>query len=557
MNRSKFDRFRDLATEQLRRKSEALNLYRPMPNQEPFHRSDARIKIVRGGTRSGKSTSVATEFARAVTGQDPYKKYPTDRPLLAYIVGYDGDHIGRAIFRLLFKPGLFWTIKDNGVWRAFDPAIDTGREDEVWPSQPLIPPRLIDPKGWAWEHKAERIFSVCRLNFGEGHPMTGTEIRAFGSRSKPAQGDPVDIIWIDEDLYDDGWIKEMKSRISDKTNGHLMWSAFPKGTNDALYDMSNQCEELRREGATFIEEFVLAYSDNLHIPEQKKTETVMLLTPEERKARDYGEFQLESTLMYPTFNVGTHGLLNQKIKTPFEIMCEEQVCKFGELPRDWCRYAFIDPGHAVCAVIGLVIPPPSIADVVIAEWELYLRQCDAMTFAKNMSDKIGNRVYEAFIIDEHGSRVTQAGSGVSIKVQYSEALATHGVSCRATGNWFISGSDDVHGRCMKFREWLAIRNDGSTKFRIIHDRLPYTRQEFAKYRKRIVGADVDMPVQKNNHSMDCLGYAAAYNPQFVKHEVSPSHRNPVLAEFQRWQEAERKQGSGDSINFGPPSGVAA
>src|SRR6187455_363086 len=105
---------------------------------------------------SGKSMSSFAETASAATtqpiiGWDGYplpQKYPTNRPLLIWVVGYDERHIGGTIYRMLFKPGAFRIIQDRttGEWRAWKPweLADKLREEETRPAPPLIPPRLID-----------------------------------------------------------------------------------------------------------------------------------------------------------------------------------------------------------------------------------------------------------------------------------------------------------------------------------------------------------------------------------------------------------------------------
>ena len=102
-----------VTAERSRRQREALRLYRPMPKQAVFHGSLASERIVRGGNRSGKSMSAFAETASAATGFPiigpdgaPLQfKYPTKRPLLIWVIGYDQRHVGGTIYRMLFTPG--------------------------------------------------------------------------------------------------------------------------------------------------------------------------------------------------------------------------------------------------------------------------------------------------------------------------------------------------------------------------------------------------------------------------------------------------------------------
>ena len=97
---------REIRAELAERRLESLKLYRAMSHQEEFHKCMASERIVLGGNRGGKSLAVAVEAARAVTGQDPYGKYPKADGNLA-IVGRNWPHIGLVIYPILFKAGAF------------------------------------------------------------------------------------------------------------------------------------------------------------------------------------------------------------------------------------------------------------------------------------------------------------------------------------------------------------------------------------------------------------------------------------------------------------------
>src|SRR4051812_22691208 len=79
--------FKKLLTEKIRRDCEALRIYEPMPHQEALHKSRIRKLVMQKGNRVGGSLACAVEVARAVTGQDPHKKYP-ERDGIAVCLGY-------------------------------------------------------------------------------------------------------------------------------------------------------------------------------------------------------------------------------------------------------------------------------------------------------------------------------------------------------------------------------------------------------------------------------------------------------------------------------------
>lgn len=538
------ERLQHAVAEIATRKTESLRLYEPQPVQEAFHKSKASERVLRGGNRSGKSTAGFVEFARAALSRDPYKKYPTNRPLLMYTIGFDADHIGRVIHRMLFRAGAFRIIRDldTGEWRAFRPwdEMDAARIDEAKPAPPLIPPRYI--AAFAWDKKHERVFSCCTLH-------NGTEIRAFSSKAEPAQGDPVDVVHIDEDLDNEAWVGEMQARLSD-LKGRMFWTAFPHSKNDALVSLSERAEKERNNPKPDVEEFVLTFSRNRYIDEEEKHKRLKAWSPEERRARDAGEYTFDSVLMYPNFSMAIHG-------APRDDRENDAVdeAASGTIPDDWCRYMVVDPGHTVCAVLFAAVPPPNVGDFVFLYDELYLTRCDAEKFGNHVAEKVAGNVFQAFIIDDHYSRMTQPGSGKTVKHSYTEALSARGVRSVQTGSGFLGGSDDVRGRCEQVRIWMNIRGDGTTKLRVKRGQLPNFEAEAKTYRKKMRDNVVlDEPIQKHNHLMDCVGYLAAYDPKYVAPKRASVRKSPALQLFESWREKRARRESRPFVHLGVGAG---
>lgn len=545
------ERLQQILREENRRAKNPLMLYEGTEEQNRFLKSKAKIRLVRGGNRAGKSCTCFLELARAATGQDPYDKFPKNRPLLIYVVGYDADTIGRVAYRLLFKNGAFRIIKDKitGNWRTFKPWVkeDAEREGESEPAPPYIPKEFIIPDSMGWDNKKENVFSIVKLHFGEGHPMNGTTIRAYGSMAEPAMGDPVDIVMIDEDLYNSKWAQEMESRLSD-LKGKLWWSAFPKMENDEMMKISNRAEAQKDRDNPDVEEFVLTKMDNLHIDRDEIRKEMEGMTQEEIQARIYGEFSTNSILMYPQFSKEVHGLPRQGNKEPdmLEILCENEI-----IPQHWTRYISIDPGFSTCACIFAAVPPPEVGKYVVIYDELYLHNCSASILAREVKSKIGKDNFRAFIIDDHGSRVTQAGPGVTIYFQYAQAFDALDIRSEVTDNAFVRGSDDIQGRTEIVREWLMDRPGEGPKLRIALDKCRETVKEFRLYKRR-VGAGkktTDTPIQVNNHAMDALCYLAAFKPYYSPPEP-PKRANFVYELYMKMFGNSDEQ---KSINLGPAS----
>src|SRR6185369_14786047 len=150
--------------------------------------------------RSGKTLTGAVEVARAVLGLDPYGKYPV-RDGVGYCIGKDQGHIGRVVYKKLFRAGAFRIIRDEQTkaWRAYRPWEDSARKEESKPAPPLIPPRMILEIGW--EDKKAEVPNVVRL-------VTGWELHFFSSLGKPQKGSAINLFWMDEEIVDPSWYPE-------------------------------------------------------------------------------------------------------------------------------------------------------------------------------------------------------------------------------------------------------------------------------------------------------------------------------------------------------------
>ena len=550
-----------MTAEKSRRHREALRLYRPMPKQAAFHASLSSERIVRGGNRSGKSMSAFAETASAATGIPiigpngsplPFK-YPNDRAMLIWVIGYDQRHVGGTIYRMLFRPGAFKIIQDKetDLWRAWRPweEEDRAREEECKESPPLIPSRLVDPNGWAWENKAERVFTVCRMK-------NGTEIHAFSSKAEPKQGDPVDLIHIDEDIEYSKHVAEWQARLSDR-KGRLIWSVWPHSRNDALFQMSERAEEQKHLEKPDVHEIVLSFSDNPFIDKDEKRKRVEAWAkkgPEEVRARDQGEFVLDTMLVYPNFNIDEHGCPRRE-EDEDDLIDSILRERNGEPPNDWTRFLVLDPGHTVCALMFAAVPKPSPFyrdDAIIVYDELYLRQHDADQVAKAAKDKASGHIFEAFIIDNRAGRQTPMGFNKTVRQQYSDAFSRKRLQSRQTGSSFLPGSDNISAGVGLVRELLHVPVGKRSRIRFVKNKTPALQREFVLYRKRLTRDEIyDEPVSKNDHLMDCLRYLASYNPQYRKPEAMPNQWSPAYRGYKEWQKARSNQESDEFVNLGP------
>lgn len=498
------------------RSEDALSLFRAMPSQVDFIKSRAAERLMRGGNRSGKSTICAVETAsaamrRPIIGPDgvalPFH-YPTDKPLMIWVIGLGEDHIGDTLYRLLFEPGLFSIIEDleTGKMRAYNPSdpADAARESEKKPAPPLIPARYIADT--AWKDKKAKVFSRVELT-------NGNVVRAFTSKGDVKQGDPVDLVWIDEDIEDPNDINEYLARISDR-KGRLIWSSWPRIANPALYSMSKRADEQRNSPDPDVASWRLTFSANPFIDAKTKKQRIDAWGPEESRARDQGEFVLDTILMYPEFDILRH-CSPPHAQEQWDKIDEELAKNQFIPPRDWTRRLILDPGHGTTALMFLATTPPELGDYVVMYDELYLHQCTPEGCAKRAKAVIAGYRFHSYMIDYRYGHQHHVGAAIgqqarTVRECYADAFAAEGLTSQTTGSSFLFSSDDVPAGITAFRSWLVPRANGRSRFRVIKHKCPEFLNEIQLYRKLLVKTEAsDKPAGgQKDHQMDCGRYAA-------------------------------------------------
>lgn len=538
------------------RKREGLKLYEPLPVQEEFHRSATRIRLLRGSNRGGKTMPAAVEVARCVTNADPHGKFPAE-PSVVFVVGKDYDHIGQVIYKKLFRPGAYRIIRDRdtGLWRAFRPwdAEDAARRKASRPAPPLIPKRLIE--SIAWKEKKKHIPSSVTLR-------NGWQIRFFSGIASPPQGEAVALVWMDEEIANELWFAEMAVRVGEEGDLFLVWSATPQVGTLQFYDLCRKAQETAHLPAAerTVEEFFISLADNPHISERTKAQMEADLSEEQKRVRIKGDFSVGGQKIFAEFSLAVHG-----------------VAAF-DIPDGWTNYMVVDPGHQVCAALFGSAPPPGFAkefprlglegcELVLWD-ELYIPACNAGLFAEAVERKYHGRSWQAFVIDTHGSRVHEAGSGLTIYQQYSDALKARGIRSEATGHGFAWGCDDPKAGIEATRRFLAIQpGPWKPKLRVMADadaqgrltkRLRNFQWEVERYLYKKRGDLVtDEPDEqgRRTHLMACLRYLVMYGPKWVPPVRRAADLDPVVAAFLK----QRRRGGGPKVtHFGPPAreGVA-
>lgn len=515
-------------------------MYQPTPIQAEMHACKASEIIVLGGNRSGKSLSTFVEDARAVTGQDPHDKYPQKDGNLV-IIGRDWKHIGMVVYPMLFRAGAFKIIRDSQTneWRAYNPATDSDRKSEAKPAPPLIPPRFI--KKIAWLLKSARYIQSCEL-------VNGWMIYFFSSEGEPVQGFQANRVHFDEDVASDAWLPEMQARLSDR-KGVLCWSAMPHSRNDSLSSLAERATQYEDQKAESppIRVFRLRFLDNPHIDQEEKNKNIerwSALGADVLRMRSEGEFVTDSILCYPSFAMVVHGFNREDLPQ-------------NTIPSDWCRYVAIDPGHAVTACLFGAVPPDE--SMLLIYDQLYIRQCNALIFGEKFEQKVRGQSFHAFIIDMHGGRIRDIGSGRLPVEMYTEQLRNRNIASEVTGSSFLSGCDDIQARMAAVQNYLHIMPNGFPKLRILRNAVPDLEREMKRYKKKVnyVAGTYLVTDQPNTrgevHACQCLEYMCAYQPKYHRPKMEPADE-PWYVEWAR-KRKKKRNGGDNAVYLTPQTGV--
>ena len=535
----------ELIREMRDRKYETLRLYRPMPVQADFHMSDAHIRILRGGNRSGKSTGTLVELCWALTGQHPVRdRYPLENGR-AIVVARDMDKIGEVIWRTMGRSGALKIVDDpeTGEPRMERPG-DTEAGLPKRSASPMLPKRMI--KEIAWESKKSVIPKKLIMH-------NGWECNFYSGQADPysIQGTKLDICVFDEEVSQEGWFSEAIARLVDR-GGRFVWGATPQTGTQKLYDLylkSLEEEELGVENP-LVKEFVLSIYDNPFISDEDRAMFVASLDDEDQiRVRIEGEHAISEFKVFNSyfFPRGVHA------QEPFPI------------PDNWTRFAAIDPGHQVAAVVFAAVPPKQkpvwddndideslYGDFVYIYDEIHIKRCDATRLAREMKEHIGSQVMHTILLDHHGGSLTEIGTGRTPEQQYKDAFTKARVPLPQVGRYFTYGSDDLSGGILRIKEFLRLREDGTPKLKIIAGRCPQLVSSMSRYQWKVVnGIITDKPLAKSCDSVDCLRYLVMHpGIRHQKTEGKARKKRNCYEEFLEWKKRENSRSKRETTKHG-------
>ena len=503
---------------------DGLAMYLPLPLAELAHSTFCMWRAAIGSNRSGKSQFGAAEACRAWTGTDPYSKYvPTNGNAL--VVGRDWDHVG-MMWGKCRGEGAYKIIRDEKtrMWRSVRPSANDSRKlddydlayQEKWKdAPPFLSSRVLSDKNIAWEDRGKGQPRYVTF------PSTGWKVHFRSSDANPAQGDHYHFVWLDEEMVHSGHYYEALRGLVPlgEKRGWLpkgIWTATSQEGNTELMGLIERSEE----GAKAAELFNFLVVDNPYVSAEGRELWASLLPEEEREVRIEGKSALAGRRAYPMFDVSIH------------------TCEPFEIPADWTRYVFLDPGRQHCGTIFVAVDPDE------KHWWIYdgfdLRHSDAQVWAQHVRERDTGNKFEAIICDQRMGRETPPGSGDTVAETYWNALEEAGVSTRLRGSsrglaGFLPGSDVVLAREEALVRALRTRVDGpfvgTSKFQLFKGRLPILERQI-----RNAAYDRKRPDKRAKYEEDVLvvtEYCAAYDPYYWPPEANDTETvNPAYASFQ-------------------------
>jgi len=532
------------ARELARRQMDGLLMYRSIdPRLDPsfadqtgLFRSQSSECLIRGGNRSGKSINAAALTAAIARDMeittwdgkkiDCRRKHQQGRELQIWIIGLKIDHFS-TIHRLLFRAGVYKMIKDRetGSWRAWRPwePDDYARIDEIKPAPPFIPASEVDPKSWTWESKSSRQFTHVHL-------PGKAEIWCFPSTARePRQGEPVDVIWIDEAIEYPDHYTEWQMRVSDE-RGRIYWSSWPRKGNTALVELKDRAQEQKielergeREKAD-VEEFVFVFENNPFIPADEKRKRKEGMSEEEWRARNFGEFVTENSRIYPFFDKDVH------CAVPYDSALDDPIAKIlrqnnGIPPVDWTHELILDPGTTKpCLLLGAIPPTDLWTDnepTLVIYRELYAGRKTAWDIAEQLFkwNPRAEFLFNRWIIDNQAGRRIPEGHRESIATNYSARFKEWEVSCLNPGPaaGFHIGNPEFPIRREMVENALRVGKSGYPRLRIVNENCPNTAYQLANNQLAMQGDFVleRANEREKNDCRVCVEYWIASNPTYV------------------------------------------
>ena len=378
------------------------------------------------------------------------------------------------------------------------------------------------------------------------------------------QGDPVDLIWNDENIVNKEYYAEWLNRLRDD-EGMMMWSTIPRDScfvfNETINRMEEQQDEVDK-GQRATSEWScilvrLSYLDSPFIPQRQKDLALEQMGDRDTLVRIYGERSTRLISVYQDFNPSFHCAVyndSRDDKVSAALIKNNMVP-----PADWTREIVIDPGTQKPFLLMCAVPPPDLWDheepYFVVYREIAVRRMSPDDMAKEVMRTDNDYQFERFIIDGRMGRQTPPGFVDTVDYQYTKAFRKVGLTSRQTGTGFIYGDDDFSRRSKSVIYAMRSRPCGRPQLRIVTQTCPTLVKQLLSNVRKTTPDGEPKEEAADNQPDDCrvsLEYWISRKPTWVLSEVEKVE--PVNPVYQAYLEMRRKHKEADERNK-PASGT--
>ena len=410
--------------------------------------STHRHRVFRSGNRVGKTTIGGVDMVLQLLGWHPWSEIPA--PLHAWASGLDWEFgIGQVL----------------------------------WPSiRGLIPPECIQSIAWMRRQEPSIPMSII---FRNGSQL---DFKSADSGRRKYQGAELQLLWLDEEHPEDV-VEEAKTRLL-RTRGYMNVTLTP------LMRMRWVQELERAETTLSVRASMREAAAAGLLPIDAVEQFAASLPERQRRVRVDGDFVALEGMVYPDLNRERHMAVphGRELRVGGKTVCE------WPLPSGWRRWASIDWGMANPTACVVAAEDPRQGRLIV-ERCYYSPGIRASVWARLLKDRLPELVVP--LISDHdaqaraeceaaGLYTSKADKEVEAGIESVDRLLNKTCDDGGPGLMFVTDgyNDPVLGRCDA-------------------EKVLWEGELYHYARARPDRPDPkDVPVKKDDHSMDALRYLA-------------------------------------------------
>lgn len=424
-----------------------IHAYVPHTKQEDFHCSAKPIRLYIGGNRSGKTTGGLAEDIWWMRGQHPHQPVP-EAPTYGRIISVD---LMQGVNQVIIPQLKRWmppSLLINGSWEdSYDKqnrvlTCSNGSTVELMSYEQDVEKFAGTARHWTHydEEPPEAIYKECQarlIDYGGHSWLTLTPLNGM--------------TWIFDDLF----------------------LAGQNGDNPLVHVT------------------VVSMDDNPHINAEAKAQYLSTLDPEERRAREHGQFVQLGGLVYKHFSKNVHVV-------PFEIP-----------PKTWEWYTSMDHGfNNPTAWLWHAVAPDGSQIITFAEH--YEREMTVQQHAARVHEiEAGFKKVPDIRIADPATAQRQGVTGTSVQTEYAIA-----------GLPIMPGNNDVHIGVTQVANYMRINEATGKPFWVVTDNCVNLIRELERLRWKTWSSKkaeyqnnpYEQIHKKDDHAADALRYFLTFMP---------------------------------------------